>query len=146
MHELSGAGVLGAWLRAGWNKQAAAPPSGAAAMSGWLWLAARCWVGDHRQHSPMTCTDPGIVLVPVQLAVAVVVPDEHTLKARRQGDAAGLLNLQPAEQAKVGKSSQSHVALQMSQELFEQWLEQAVEARLEQLRPQLLAPRPAQPR
>jgi parvulin-like peptidyl-prolyl isomerase len=34
------------------------------------------------------------------------------------------------------------MALQMSQELFEQWLEQAVEARLEQLRPQLL-PSPA---
>ena len=32
------------------------------------------------------------------------------------------------------------MAHQMSQELFEQWLEQAVEARLEQLRPQLLAP------
>ncbi len=37
------------------------------------------------------------------------------------------------------------MALQMSQELFEQWLEQAVEARLEQLRPQLLAPLSAQP-
>jgi parvulin-like peptidyl-prolyl isomerase len=32
------------------------------------------------------------------------------------------------------------MALQMSHELFEQWLEQAVEARLEQLRPQLLEP------
>ncbi len=38
------------------------------------------------------------------------------------------------------------MALQMSQELFEQWLEQAVEARLDQLRPQLLAPVAAQPR
>lgn len=40
------------------------------------------------------------------------------------------------------------MALQMSQELFEQWLEQAVEARLAQLRPQLLAPPPTtvQPR
>jgi parvulin-like peptidyl-prolyl isomerase len=37
------------------------------------------------------------------------------------------------------------MALQMSQELFEQWLEQAVEARLEQLRPQLLAPLAVQP-
>jgi parvulin-like peptidyl-prolyl isomerase len=37
------------------------------------------------------------------------------------------------------------MALQMSQELFEQWLEQAVEARLEQLRPQLLAPLSAKP-
>ena len=37
------------------------------------------------------------------------------------------------------------MALQMSQELFEQWLEQAVEARMEQLRPQLLAPLSAQP-
>jgi parvulin-like peptidyl-prolyl isomerase len=37
------------------------------------------------------------------------------------------------------------MALQMSQELFEQWLEQAVEARLEQLRSQLLAPVSAQP-
>lgn len=36
------------------------------------------------------------------------------------------------------------MALQMSQELFEQWLEQAVEARLEQLRPQLLSPVTAQ--
>ena len=32
------------------------------------------------------------------------------------------------------------MALQMSQELFEQWLEQAVEARLEQLRPHLVPP------
>lgn len=32
------------------------------------------------------------------------------------------------------------MALQMSQELFEHWLESAVESRLEQLRPQLLAP------
>lgn len=38
------------------------------------------------------------------------------------------------------------MALQMSQELFEQWLEQAVETRLEHLRPQLLAPISAQPR
>jgi len=38
------------------------------------------------------------------------------------------------------------MALQMSQELFEQWLEQAVEARLEQLRPKLLASLPVQPR
>lgn len=37
------------------------------------------------------------------------------------------------------------MALQMSQELFEQWLEQAVETRLEQLRPQLLAPISEQP-
>mgnify|MGYP006283239405 CR=1 FL=1 len=36
------------------------------------------------------------------------------------------------------------MALQMSQELFEQWLEHAVEARLEQLRPHLLAPVSAQ--
>lgn len=36
------------------------------------------------------------------------------------------------------------MALQMSQELFEQWLEQAVEARLAQLRPQLLSPVTAQ--
>ncbi|NDG73800.1 MAG: peptidylprolyl isomerase [Synechococcaceae bacterium WB8_1B_136] len=39
------------------------------------------------------------------------------------------------------------MALQMSQELFEQWLEQAVEARLQQLRPLLLSPvSAAQPR
>jgi hypothetical protein len=37
------------------------------------------------------------------------------------------------------------MALQMGQELFEQWLEQAVDARLEQLRPQLLAPVAVQP-
>ncbi|NDG23329.1 MAG: peptidylprolyl isomerase [Synechococcaceae bacterium WBB_10_009] len=37
------------------------------------------------------------------------------------------------------------MALQMSQELFEQWLEQAVETRFEQLRPQLLAPISEQP-
>lgn len=38
------------------------------------------------------------------------------------------------------------MALQMSQELFDQWLEQAVEARLEQLRPQLLPSVSVQPR
>lgn len=32
------------------------------------------------------------------------------------------------------------MAQQMSQELFEQWLEAAVETRLQQLRPRLLAP------
>ena len=37
------------------------------------------------------------------------------------------------------------MALQMSHELFEQWLEQAVEARLEQLRPQLLEPQSVRP-
>jgi parvulin-like peptidyl-prolyl isomerase len=35
------------------------------------------------------------------------------------------------------------MAVQMSQELFEQWLEQAVEARLEQLRPQLQTTSPS---
>lgn len=37
------------------------------------------------------------------------------------------------------------MALQMSHELFEQWLEQAVEARLDQLRPQILPPVAVQP-
>jgi hypothetical protein len=37
------------------------------------------------------------------------------------------------------------MALRMSKELFEHWLEQAVETRLEQLRPQLLPPISAQP-
>jgi parvulin-like peptidyl-prolyl isomerase len=36
------------------------------------------------------------------------------------------------------------MALQMSQELFDQWLEHAVEACLEQLRPRLLASVPLQ--
>jgi parvulin-like peptidyl-prolyl isomerase len=84
---------------------------------------------------PLTQAHPQLV---ERLRTAPIAQVQEPLHIERYWLLFRLESLTPA-------SFDESMALQMSQELFEQWLEQAVETRLEQLRPQLLAPISEQP-